>query len=413
MKNINSINIDKFKSIFVSINFLTHISAESMSKDALLACVIKKSNKVYKTEKEMNRKLAEMYNASADISVEKYRDYINFKVTFEYINIDSLSDTEILDFLDNYMLNLEYSSVSFDATIVEREKQGLIEKIQEEKDNKRKYSLEQLNKMMFEGEAYAISTLGEPTIIQTQTAESLKEQFKQILKNSKIIVNAVGNLKNNENIANKIYELIVNRLATENKLAINSSIDKYQVPEMIKQTQETQQIAQSVLAIGAKIVDVAKQDIYTLLVYNQILGGNPASLMFQNVRERNSLAYFAKSLYNRQRQTISVFAGIEPKNHDKAKALMLEQFNILKKGEFSDEQFQASYDTVIASLKEIYDNKEEISRMIFTNEMYFGEDITIDQMIENVKLVTKQDVIRVANKVYIDSIFCLGGKDHE
>ena len=143
-----------------------------------------------------------------------------------------------------------------------------------------------------------------------------------------------------------------------------------------------------------------------------IIGGNPASLMFQNVREKNSLAYFAKSMYNRQRQTINIYAGIEPRNYEKAKNIMLEQFEIMQKGEFSDVQFQASVDTLVASLKSIYDSKEEFARTMFANQMFFGKDVTIEEIIEKVKCVKKEDVLRIASKVYTDSIFCLGGEVH-
>ena len=91
---------------------------------------------------------------------------------------------------------------------------------------------------------------------------------------------------------------------------------------------------------------------------------------------------------------------------------MLEQFEIMRKGEFSDVQFQASVDTLVASLKSIYDSKEEFARTMFANQMFFGKDVTIEEIIEKVKCVKKEDVLRIASKVYTDSIFCLGGEVH-
>ena len=117
-------------------------------------------------------------------------------------------------------------------------------------------------------------------------------------------------------------------------------------------------------------------------------------------------------MYNRQRQTINIYAGIEPRNYEKAKNIMLEQFEIMRKGEFSDVQFQASVDTLVASLKSIYDSKEEFARTMFANQMFFGKDVTIEEIIEKVKCVKKEDVLRIASKVYTDCIFCLGGEVH-
>ncbi len=413
MNNINLVNIDKFKSVFVNINFLMPMSAESMSKNALLACVLKKGNNTYPTEKEINRKLAHMYNACMDISTDKFKDYLNLKVDFEYINSGRIDFSEVVEFLVDYITNPALIDGVLDKATVEREKDNLIERIESEKDNKKKYALENLNKMMFEGEDYACSVLGDVSVIKNITAQELTAHYNEVMKNSEIVINVVGGIKGHEELASQIYTDLLIMFKKDVPGKIITTLDKYSVPENVKEKIETQQISQSVLTIGAKICDVKKEDMYSILVYNELLGGNPASLMFQNVREKNSLAYFAKSMYNRQRQTINIFAGIEPKNYDKAKAIMLEQFEIMRKGDFSDVQYTASVDTLIATLKSMNDSKEELSRMLFANELFFGRKVEIDEMIENIRKVTKEDVMNIASKVYTDSIFCLGGEQGE
>lgn len=413
MKNINLVNIKKFKSVFVNVNFLVPMSAENMSKNALLAYVLKKGNATYPTEKEISRKLAHMYNAYIDVSSEKYREYINLKFDFEYVNVGRIDFSEVVEFLVDYITNPNLVNGKFDEMIVAREKEALIERIASEKDNKKKYALEELNKMMFENDDYACSVLGDEKEISKMTSEELTLYRDFVMKESEIVINVVGNLENQEELANQLYTDLAIMLKKTRPSEIVSSIDRYTQPAKIKEKTEIQSIAQSVLAIGAKICDVEKEDMYKILVYNEILGGNPASLLFQNVREKNSLAYFAKSMYNRQRQTINIFAGIEPKNYEKAKEIMLDQFDIMRNCEFSDVQFTASVDTLVSNLKSIYDSKEDLVKMLFANEMFFGRDVTIEEMIENIEKVQKEDVINIAKKVYVDSIFCLGGDLHE
>lgn len=413
MNNINLVNIDKFKSVFVNINFLTPMSAENMSRNALLAYVLKKGNNTYSTEKEINRKLAHMYNACMDISTDKFRDYLNLKVDFEYINSGRIDFSDVVEFLVDYITNPNFVDGVFPKDIVEREKQALIERIESEKDNKKKYAIENVNKMMFEGEDYACSVLGNIEVIQNISAEELTHYYKELMKNSEIVINLVGGIKGHEELAEQLYTDLLIIFKKDVPGTLKCEIDKYTVPSTVKEKTETQSISQSVVAIGAKICGVTKDDAYKIMVYNELLGGNPASLMFQNVREKNSLAYFAKSMYNRQRQTINIFAGIEPKNYEKAKAIMLEQLEIMKNGKFSDVQFTASVDTLVSTLVAIYDSKEELSRMLFANELFFGRKVTIEEMVENIREVTKEDVMSVASRVYTDSIFCLGGKQSE
>lgn len=413
MSNINLVNIDKFKSVFVNVNFLTPMSAKNMSKNALLACVLKKGNSTYPTEKEINRKLAHMYNACMDVTSEKFRDYLNIKLDFEYINAGRIDFSEVVEFLVDYITNPNFVDGDFPKDTVEREKEALIERIASEKDNKKKYAIENLNKMMFEGEDYACSVLGNEEDIKGITVEELTSYYKEVMKNSEIVINVLGGIKGHEELAEQLYTDLLIILKKDVPTSLKCEIDKYEVPSKVKEKIEVQQISQSVVAIGAKICDVVKEDMYKIMVYNEILGGNPASLMFQNVREKNSLAYFAKSMYNRQRQTINIFAGIEPKNYEKAKAIMLEQFEIMRNGKFSDIQFTASVDTLVANLKAMNDSKEELGRMLFANELFFGRKVTIEEMIENICKVTKDDVMALASKVYTDSIFCLGGEQGE
>ena len=64
MKNIIVKHDNRFKSVFVSINFLLPLAKDEMSKNALLDMVLKKSSSRYKTEKELEKALSKIYNAS-------------------------------------------------------------------------------------------------------------------------------------------------------------------------------------------------------------------------------------------------------------------------------------------------------------------------------------------------------------
>ena len=80
MKNIIIRNSNRFKSVFAQVNMLLPLTAEDMSKNALLAMMLKKSNSKYKTERELERKLAELYNTSfgaTDYCYDPYCDELD------------------------------------------------------------------------------------------------------------------------------------------------------------------------------------------------------------------------------------------------------------------------------------------------------------------------------------------------
>ena len=99
-------------------------------------------------------------------------------------------------------------------------------------------------------------------------------------------------------------------------------------------------ITQGKLVIGLNVNTENEDDKYVALMYNMLLGGGANSKLFQNVREKASLAYTAGSMYIRQKNNIFIRCGIEIKNYNKAKEIIEKQLEDLKNGQFSEEELQ-------------------------------------------------------------------------
>ena len=153
------------------------------------------------------------------------------------------------------------------------------------------------------------------------------------------------------------------------------------------------------------------EDFYVLNVYNAILGGTPSSKLFQNFRERESLAYTVRSRYYRYKDMIIIYAGIEKENYEKAKEVLEKQITDIKLGDISDEEFNASKQSIISDLKEWNDSKIALSKMYISNMFATKTNtVTLYEMIERVNKVKKEYVINIAKKVEIEKIFFLGGE---
>ena len=136
--------------------------------------------------------------------------------------------------------------------------------------------------------------------------------------------------------------------------------------------------------------------------------------MFQNVREKASLAYTVRSRYYRFKDIIVIYAGINKENYKKTVNLIREQIDDMKKGKISQEEFNSAKDSLIADLLDWKDSKIAMEKMKISNIVAFkNENISIDDMKENMKNVSMEDVIKVANKVKLKKIFVLGGVTNE
>ena len=168
------------------------------------------------------------------------------------------------------------------------------------------------------------------------------------------------------------------------------------------------EISQGKLVIGLDIDEETKESKYVATIYNAILGGIPTSKMFQNVREKASLAYTASSSYLKHKNNIFVRCGIEISNYEKALELIKQQIEDMKKGEFTEEDINSAKTNIIATIKSIPDEQDtEIS-------YYFGQELSeikmnFEEYEGNINKVTKQDIINFANKVKINTIYFLKG----
>ena len=135
--------------------------------------------------------------------------------------------------------------------------------------------------------------------------------------------------------------------------------------------------------------------------------------MFQNFREKESLAYTVRSRYYRFKDIIIIYAGIQKENYEKAKLVIENEINKIKDGEISDEEFEASKKSIISDLKEWNDSKIALSKMFISNLFSLKNDsLTLEQMVDKFEKVTKQDIIDIASKITIEKIYFLGGENN-
>ena len=128
--------------------------------------------------------------------------------------------------------------------------------------------------------------------------------------------------------------------------------------------------------------------------------------MFQNVREKASLAYTASSNYLKTKNNIFIRCGIEFENYNKAVEIIKEQLSEMSKGNISDEEMENSKNIIISTIKCIPD--EQDTELTY----YFGQEISnsnIDakEYIEKIDKVTKEQIVELAKKIKINTIYFL------
>lgn len=416
MNNIYKINSEKFKSIYFSINFTMPVNKRQISENALLSAVLGKSNKKFKTQKEIQMYLYSLYGANFDIGIEKFGDLYNIEFRGECINKKYLPNNtdvvnEVLEFLYDAIYNPNVLNGAFDEEVVEREKDFILNKIREVKDDKLRYGIRKMEELMCKDEPFSTYVYGDEDDIYKITSSDLYKRYNEVISNSCITFIISGNLLGYEDIEEKVNNIFNNKLVS--KLNYKELIYNQKLNHIQEVVEESQQTTQSVLSYGLRINNPNSNDFYKLSVYNALLGGTPSSKLFQNFREKESLAYTVRSRYYRFKDIIIIYAGIQKENYEKAKLVIENEINKIKDGEISDEEFEASKKSIISDLKEWNDSKIALSKMFISNLFSLKNDsLTLEQMVDKFEKVTKQDIIDIAGKITIEKIYFLGGENN-
>ncbi len=412
--NLYYIPENKFKTNYISINIHNPLKEDTAAKCALLSDVLSRGCEKFPTETAISEYMQELYGAAfkCDIRRKGIDQILNISATC--VNDGYLPDGEgvffkVLEFLFNIFLEPKVSDNAFDFTYVNQEKVNLINDIEAMINDKRTYSVWRLNELMFEGKPYSVYELGSVEQVKEITPENLFEFYCEILQRCPIDIFVVGSVD-----VSRVLAYVENRLKN-----VNPVNHAYPVCELYdgnlfgKEVVETFDVTQAKLCMGYKTnISPDSDEYYKLMVANGILGGGAHSKLFNEVREKLSLCYYASSRLSRYSGTMIISAGIEAKNKDKAVNEILTQVSMLKQGEFTESEFDATVKNITSSIRVLGDS------IGYLCDYYLGNVIT-DTMIspeefaQKIESVTREDVINVAQNLELEMIYFLTGKESE
>jgi predicted Zn-dependent peptidase len=409
---IHKIETNQFKTNLYAVFLATPLKRENITKDALIAAVLRRGTMKIKSQEQISKELEEMYGASFDCGIEKTGDNHIIKFYLEALNEEFLPEKENLtqkciNILLDIVTNPLIENNGFKSEYVEGEKENLKQIINGKIDNKARYSLDRCIEEIFKNEPYGLYKYGYVEDLENINSQNLYEYYKELIQNCKIDVYYSGIFENNE-----VEEMITKRLQENNikprkaDYIVNNEMTERKSEEHPKKVEESMDVTQGKLVLGLQINSNDKDSRFAVSVYNAILGGGANSKLFQNVREKNSLAYTASSSYVRTKNIILVHCGIDIDKYEKALETIKEQLKDMKKGNFTKEEMEDAKKLIIASIKSISAEQDTEITYDYGQELA-DEHTTIKEYEEKIQNTTKEQVIDIANKININTIYFL------
>jgi predicted Zn-dependent peptidase len=156
------------------------------------------------------------------------------------------------------------------------------------------------------------------------------------------------------------------------------------------------------LCLGVPSYPLPHEERFACYVLNTLLGGGMSSRLFQNIRERQGLAYAVFSELNPYRDTgcLSIYAGTSIESARKVVESIMSEFRQLKEQPVSDEELRRAKDHLKGSLMLSLESTSARMSNLARQEMYFARFFTLDELVESIETVTAQHVQRIAQTFF-------------
>ena len=400
---------DRFKTTLISFNFYLPLERQRIAENALLPFVLTTCSEKYPDFSKLNYKLSKLYGANLEARAEKYGDFQLLKMSLSLINDRySLDDESLLKRACDLLLGLIFEPSAHDGAFLEddlkREKRKAIEHIRSEYSDKRLYARKRMLESMFAGDVYGLPKCGTEEDVNAITGESLYSAWLNMLKSAYIRVQVVGSA-----VPNGLFEGIAEKFSTLSRENIPdvTQTKPTRAIDTVNYVKEEMDVAQGKLVMGFSSEMYGSDDnTLPLMVMSDIFGGGPYSRLFSNVREKMSLCYYCSASPTRIKGYLMVDSGVEAKNAKMAEKEILNQLEIVKRGEFSDFEFASSIKSISDSFKAFSDSLTGLDNW-YTLKANNNTAYSPEELSEKIKTVTKEDVTKVANGIKLHTIYTL------
>ena len=404
---LHLINTDRFKTISVSLKFTKRYDKEESAYYKLLERVLPiNGTKNYKSVNDITKKLESLYSASIGFRFYVTSENMTFESNLRFINPKYTEESmyeESFNMFKEILTKPNLKNKEF--KYFDLQKDNLIKSILNVKDDIRSYSSIRFSEIFYKNTVYAENNYKNIKDFEEINADKLYECYKNLFDSFKLDLFVLGDISEEE--ISKYTDNLMKGFKEEN----NTCKDLYlKVKSKEKIIKEKFNSSQSSLIIGLNINKLTEEERdYKLILYNTILGCMNNSLLFVNVREKNSLCYSVGSNINKFTETIIIKSGISKDNFDLAVKLIKETLEEMKDIKKVNKLINNAKKTLNLAYNDFYENKGKIIDHYFIRE--FINMPTIEERRNKLDELTAEDVTNVANKITVGLIYLLEGKE--
>lgn len=405
------IHSDKFKTEYFDWNFLLPLREETASLASLLPSVLNRGSARYPSMKELTKRRDFLYSTEISSRVIKRGETQILGFTADFLRDDLVPESgglieKVFELLRDVVLDPLICDGSFRSDYVESEKKNLIDAIRSLINNKNLYAKTQCLRAMCADSAFAVSEYGSEERVSAIDGKALYDFYRELLQSAPMELFYVGAAR--EDLVIDAVKGLLNGITRAPK-PLPTTVPFVRTRQELREITEEMDVAQGKLCIGFSTDHTVRDDDYTaFMLFNELYGGSPMAKLFENVREKLSLCYYCSSAPEAHKGVLTVSAGIENQNRDKALAEILEQLRLTADRQITEEELSSAKKSLINSYRRLYDDNAGLA-LWYLSRRIANSTKTPEDIIREIEAVTVDEIAACAADVTADTVFFLKG----
>jgi predicted Zn-dependent peptidase len=292
-----------------------------------------------------------------------------------------------LDILADLVLN-----PLFREEDIAKEKSVILEEIKMEADQPEFVLHETFISNFWKGHGLGRPILGTKETVKKFSRQMLFDYYNRVYTPGNILITAAGNLEHDE-----IVRLVCNHFAglpDRERVPVDTTPESH-APIVLKRKESLEQVH---IAMGVPSYQLAHEMRYPLYVLNTVLGGGMSSRLFQDIREKQGLAYAVYSELNLFSDTgcFTVYAGTAVETAEQVVLSVIQELRALKNDLIGEDELRRAKDHLKGSLMLSLESTSSRMSNLARQELYFDRFMSLDEMLESIESVTREEVQRIA-----------------
>lgn len=407
----------QFKTRHVSVKVSRPITRENATATALLSYLLMEGTEKHPTQQAILNYADDLYGASIRTGIGKRGNHHVLESNLSIPDESNLKSAQGLfqkglDLVFEVLTNPKLENKSFVPSHVQREKGLHKKRIESLYDDKVSYAMERCLQEMCEGTPVGIARLGYLNDIDGIRGEDLWELHRELLSQAEIHVYVVGDVSSGE-VRDYVVEQLSKKCGDETRgRTAPASLESFvRTHKDVRYIVDREPVNQGKLNLGFTTgVSYATDDYPKLMICNGVLGGFPHSKLFINVREKESLAYYASSRLDALSGILAVQTGIEIVNYEKALNIIIEQVQAIQQGNVTEQELSFTQRGIRNQYLQLADQPQSMMDVHFSGVLA-GVNRDIPELLNRLKDVSVDDVVQISQGLDLDTVYFLRNEE--